>query len=99
VAMADVFGADVYQLEVTNSAALGAALRAYHADLVSDGTPVSWDEIVRGFVEPAAATVVHPRAEHRATYGELARIHAACEAHALGNGPDPSPLIEAFRGR
>ena len=31
--MADVFGADVYQLEVGNSAALGAALRAAHADL------------------------------------------------------------------
>ena len=31
--MADVFGATVYQLEVGNSAALGAALRAAHADL------------------------------------------------------------------
>jgi xylulokinase len=29
--MADVFGANVYQLRVDNSAALGAALRAAHA--------------------------------------------------------------------
>ena len=30
--MADVFNAQVYQLEIGNSAALGAALRAHHAD-------------------------------------------------------------------
>jgi len=29
--MADVFGADVYQFDVGNSACLGAALRAFHA--------------------------------------------------------------------
>jgi xylulokinase len=97
VVMSDVFGADVYQLDVANSAALGAALRAYHADLASKGTPASWDEVIRGFVEPAAATVVRPRPEHHAMYVELARVRAACEAHALGNGPDPSPLIAAFR--
>ena len=33
--MADVFGVDVYPLDVANSACLGAALRAYHADRLS----------------------------------------------------------------
>jgi len=99
VVMADVFGADVYQLEVGNSAALGAALRAYHADLVSQGLPASWDDVVKGFVKPTAATVVRPRLEYREMYAELARIRAACEAHALGSGPDPSPSMAAFRRR
>ena len=97
--MADVFGADVYQLEVGNSAALGAALRAYHADLVSQGSPTSWEDVIRGFVEPAAASVVRPRQEHQAMYAELARVRAMCEAHALGAGPDPSPLMAKFRRR
>lgn len=35
--MADVFGAEVRRLEVGNSAALGAALRAVHADGLSEG--------------------------------------------------------------
>jgi xylulokinase len=99
VVMADVFGADVYQLEVGNSAAFGAALRAYHADLVSQGLPASWDDVVKGFVKPAEATVVRPRLEYREMYAELARIRAACEAHALGSGPDPSPSMAAFRRR
>jgi xylulokinase len=34
--MADVHDADVYELEVANSACLGAALRAYHADRIAD---------------------------------------------------------------
>ena len=35
--MADVFGADVYQLQVGNSAALGAALRALHGGTAAEG--------------------------------------------------------------
>ena len=38
--MANVFGVDVYRLDVENSAALGAALRAYHADRLAAGEPV-----------------------------------------------------------
>src|SRR5262249_14411401 len=44
--MADVFGADVYRFEVGNSACLGAALRAWHADLQVDGHPRDWRDIV-----------------------------------------------------
>ena len=40
--MADVFGAEVYRSTVSNSAALGAALRAWHGDTVADGTPLPW---------------------------------------------------------
>jgi xylulokinase len=83
--MADVFGADVYQLEIGNSAALGAALRAWHGDLTAGGTSVSWDYLLRGLVEPVAASRLQPRPEARQAYEELLRAHAACEAHALGN--------------
>ena len=44
--MANVFGVDVYRLDVENSAALGAALRAYHADRLAAGEPVSWETVV-----------------------------------------------------
>jgi len=32
-----------------------------------------------------------------AVYAGLKPVYAACEAHALGRGPDPTPLVEAFR--
>jgi len=95
--MADVFGADVYQLEVANAAALGAALRAAHADMNVDGRAAAWEDVVSGFAEPAAASRQRPDAKRHAIYRALMPVYAACEAHALGRGPDPGPLIERFR--
>jgi xylulokinase len=95
--MADVFGADVYQLEVSNSAALGAALRAFHGDALADGRDVPWDEVVEGFVEPVRDSRVVHDAERHAMYMRLIDAYAACERHALGRGPDPTPLLAAFR--
>ena len=95
--MADVFGADVYQLEVANSAALGAALRAAHADASADGRHESWSEVVRGFAEPVASSLIKPDVERHSIYEEWKHVYAACEAHALGRGPDPEETISRWR--
>jgi xylulokinase len=97
--MADVFGAEVYQMEVGNSAALGAALRAFHADVRADGRELSWDEVIDGFVSPVEASRVTPEPERHAAYRALLPIYASCEAHALGKGADPAPALEAFAAR
>jgi xylulokinase len=83
--MADVFGAEVYQLEISNSAALGAAIRAWHGDLSAAGQSASWDELIEGIVEPVAASRLKPRRDARDVYDELMRTHATAEAHALGD--------------
>jgi len=88
--MADVFDADVYQLEVGNSACLGAALRAYHADMLTDGSAAEWEDVVAGLAGPVAASRVRPDRERHAIYRELMSLYAACEAHARGLGPSPS---------
>jgi len=95
--MADVFGAEVYQLEVANSAALGAALRAAHAHAAHEGRPTTWKEIVAGFTEPVAASRIAPNKERRALYQEWRRVYEICEAHALGRGPAPDEAIARFR--
>jgi len=77
--MADVFGAEVYQLAVENSACLGAALRAWHADGLASGRPLDWPEIVRGFAEPVAASRIAPDADRTRMYAELRRRYAAAE--------------------
>jgi xylulokinase len=76
--MADVFGADVYQLEVANAACLGAALRAYHADRLAEGEPVTWSSVVHGFVEPRLR--IRPDAARHAIYQELMKSYTAFEA-------------------
>ena len=81
--LADVFGAPVYQMQAANSAALGAALRACHADRVESGAPVSWPDILEGFVEPAPGSAIAPIAGHVAAYAQLLPLYAARERDAL----------------
>jgi xylulokinase len=97
--MADVFGAEVYRSTVGNSAALGAALRAWHADTVDpanpDGAPLPWSTIT-AIAQPSPSTRIAPNPGRHAVYRELLPIYEACEAHALGRGPDPTPALERF---
>jgi xylulokinase len=94
--MADVFGADVYQFEVGNTACLGAALRAFHGDVTAGGRTIGWPDVVRGVAEPVASTRIRSDPARHAMYRDLMSVHAACEAHALGRGPDPTPVIARF---
>ena len=78
--IADVFGADVTQLPVTNSACLGAALRARHADVLASGGPDDWSATIAGFVDPAAAGRLRPSTSAHSAYAALRRQYAAFEA-------------------
>ena len=81
--MANVFGVDVYRLDVGkppgNAAALGAALRAYQADRLDSIEPVSWKTVVSGFTEPNPGHRVWPNPKHVAMYAELRREYAILE--------------------
>lgn len=77
--MANVIGADVDRLEVQNSAALGAALRAYHADQLAAGNALSWDAVVSGFTETTPVHRVTPEPRHVARYAELRQDYAMLE--------------------
>lgn len=80
--IADVFGVDVYRQEVTNAAALGAALRAAHAGLKAEGREAQWEEVTAGFSDRARMRL-HPRSEHHAIYRELIPRYAAFEAGVI----------------
>jgi len=82
--MADVFGAEVVRSRARNSAALGAALRAWHADARDRGRPVEWDDVVKGFTEPDPAWRFRPDSGAAAVYADLRRRYADAERHALG---------------
>jgi xylulokinase len=83
--MADVFNADVYQFVVGNTAALGAALRAFHADQAASGHQAAWEEVVRGLAEAVASSLIRPTPGNRPAYVELMKIYAARERDALAN--------------
>jgi xylulokinase len=81
--MADVFGAEVYRSAVTNSAALGAALRAWHADVAAEGRPLSWEAVTAALARPAEATRIAPDPGRHAIYQNLLPVYEDCEARAL----------------
>ena len=81
--MADVFGAEVYQCAVENSACLGAALRAWHAHAASEGRQLAWEDLVCGIAEPIAAGRLTPDPVRHAVHLDAIRTYAAREAEAL----------------
>jgi len=81
--MADVFGAEVRRFEVGNSACLGAALRACHADVTTDGRDLSWEEVVRGIAEPTDDSAIMPQPSDVETYARLRRRYAKLEPLAI----------------
>ncbi len=84
--MADVMDAEVCEFRVSNSAALGAALRAVEADWVASGRRAGWDEVVAGFTEPVAVAA-RPVPAHVEVYKALRVRYAAFERAELAASP------------
>jgi len=87
--MADVFDADVLRFESTDSAALGAALRAFEAD-----TGAPWDEVVEGFASRERTSTITPIRSNVDIYRRLRPLYSRRELSALAgrgyyDGPQP----------
>jgi len=81
--LADVFGADVRRLEVGNAAALGAALRALHADRLHDRDPLTWHAVVSG-LEQQTPDRIRPIPAHHDVYVAQRERYGQFERRALG---------------
>jgi sugar (pentulose or hexulose) kinase len=98
--LADVFGVEVRTLEVSASAALGAALRAGHAWLNDRRGPVGWAKLCGPFVRSESERIVRPCAEATRRYhgpNGLIEVYAACERFARGLGAEPRAELLAFQ--
>ena len=81
--MADVMNCPVYRIEVSKSAALGAALRAVHGYLKHAGKPAKWPAIVAGFTDPISGSEIQPNKKAVAVYNRFIRRYAKAEQAAL----------------
>ena len=84
--MADVMNCPVLRIEVSKSAALGAALRAAHGWLVHNGSQPAWPEVVASFTDPIPNSEVKPNATAVRVYDKLVEKFAKYEREALGSG-------------
>ncbi|HEY4952691.1 MAG TPA: FGGY-family carbohydrate kinase [Verrucomicrobiae bacterium] len=81
--MADVMNCPVERIEISKSAALGAALIAAHGWLVATGEKPDWERVVSGFTEPVPDSEIRPNPKATKIYNQLVNKYAACERAAL----------------
>jgi xylulokinase len=81
--MADVMNCRVERIEISKSAALGAALRAAHGWLVHAGEKPTWEKVVAGFTDPVPNSEIRPNPKAARVYDQLIKKYAACEREAL----------------
>lgn len=88
--MADVMNCPVARIEVSKSAALGAALRAAHGYYQYARTPVTWKKLVTPFTATVPGSEVKPNAAAVKVYDKMVVQYAKWEREVLA-GLDTSP--------
>ena len=81
--IADVMDCRVLRIEVSKSAALGAALTAAHGCLSVSGKSVPWDKLVAGFTKPVPGSEIKPDKKAVKIYEAMLDKYADCEADVL----------------
>jgi len=81
--LADVMNCRVLRIEISKSAALGAALQAAHGWLVAADKNPAWDKLVAGFTAPVPGSEVLPDKKAARIYDKLLEKYAACESDVL----------------
>jgi xylulokinase len=81
--MADVMNCRVERIEISKSAALGAALIAARGFLVATGKNLKWKKLVAGFTAPIPGSEIRPDKKAVRIYDKLVEKYAACEGEAL----------------
>jgi xylulokinase len=87
--MADVMNCPVRRIEVSKSAALGAALRAAHGWLIETAGKADWSKVVAGFTAPVPDSEVRPNSAAARAYDKLVEKYARCEQDALAMVREP----------
>jgi xylulokinase len=81
--IADVMNCRVQRIEVSKSAALGAALQAAHGWLAQVGRKPKWAKVVAGFTSPIPHSEIRPNPKAAKIYDQLIGKYAECEREAL----------------
>ncbi|MEI9863743.1 MAG: FGGY-family carbohydrate kinase [Limisphaerales bacterium] len=81
--LADVMNCRVLRIEVSKSAALGAALQAAYGSLVAADKNPNWEKLVAGFTAPVSGSEIRPDKKAVRIYDRLVEKYADCERDAL----------------
>ena len=87
--MANIFNTKIRTFEVTDSAALGAALRAVKSYYDLKKKEKTWVEIINKFVDFQKSSIVKPNKTCIKLYDDMLNLYKKYEDFILKNGDDP----------
>ena len=93
---ANIFNINIRQFEVTESAALGAALRSSKSYYDSTKKIVDWTELVSQYLNMQKSVVIRPNKKYSELYNDMLFVYNKCESFVLKNGEDPEPYRKDF---
>jgi xylulokinase len=93
---ADIFNTKIRAFSVTNSAALGAALRAVKSYYDCKRVKISWADIANRFLKIQESKIIKPKKEHKALYDDMLALYGKCENFFLKNGENPNSYHNKF---
>jgi xylulokinase len=87
--LANIFNIKVRMFEITDSAALGAALRAIKTYYDTKNEKKSWNEIIEKFINFQNSIIIEPNTKYIELYNDMVNLYDKCERFILQNGDNP----------
>jgi len=94
--IADIYNVKIIQFDISNSAALGAALRSAKTYYDKNGVKKSWADIVKDFTS-MRGTVISPRKKYRKLYDDMVLLYKEYEDFVLRGGINPEKHRQKFK--
>ncbi|MFW9865885.1 MAG: xylulokinase [Candidatus Thorarchaeota archaeon] len=93
---ANIFNIQIRKFDFTDSAALGAALRAAKSYYNSINIMKNWTEIIKDFVKIHEAVMIKPNKKLRELYNDMLILYKKCESFVLLKDENPEPFRTKF---
>ena len=93
---ANIFNSNIRQFEVTNSAALGAALRCAKSYFDTQNLKIDWVELVTSFLKLQKTKLIKPNKQFVKLYEDMLNLYEKYENFVLKNGENPEQDREEF---
>jgi xylulokinase len=97
---ADIFNTKIRRFEISNSAALGAALRSVKSYYDSINSNRKWEHIIENFINLHQTEIIYPNLKYTELYNMMLILYKKCEDFILKKGKNPSSfqkkLIKKF---
>jgi len=92
----DVFGIKIRHFEITDSAALGAALRCVKSYYDYRGDKKNWSHIVMSFLNTQESALIEPNKGYKRLYNDMLNLYKRYEDYILRTNNDPEIYRQNF---